>query len=90
MYKNEIKNRLNEEFSKTEKKDIQKMIDSSMSDFVHNKEFEKKIEKIVKDNLKIQGNKKLEKEIIDISKNVITQLYRTLWVRRNFWKNNIK
>lgn len=90
MYKDKIKARLNEEFSKTDKKEIQKMIDKSMGDFINDREFEKKIETIVKNNLKVQGNKKLEKEITDITKNVITQLYRTLWVRRNFWKNSIK
>lgn len=89
MYKEQIKKRLNEEFNKTEKKEIQKMIDSSFDDLVRDSSFEKKVEKIVKSNMKVQGNTKLEKEITDITKNVITQLYRVLWVRRNFWKNSI-
>ncbi len=89
MYKEQIKKRLNEEFTKSDKKEIQKMIDSSFDDLVRDSNFEKKVENIVKSNMKIQGNKKLEKEITEITKNVITQLYRVLWVRRNFWKNSI-
>ncbi len=50
-------------------------------------EFKSKIEKIVKDKLK--NNKELEDKIVDITGNVITQLYKTLWLKRTTWKNNL-
>jgi hypothetical protein len=73
-----IKKRLNEEFTKTDAKtEIKKYIDSS--------EFKGKIEKIVKDRIK--NEKELEDKVVDITKNVLTQLYKALWVKRSVWKN---
>ena len=90
MYENKIKQRLNEVLSKEDRKEVEKLIDTSLDDFIKDKKFEKKIEQMVIDNLKIKGNKKLEKDVVEISKNVLVQLYRAFWVRRNFWKNSIK
>ena len=50
-------------------------------------EFKDKIEKIVKDKLK--NNKELDDKVVDITKNVLTQLYKTLWTKRNFWKSSL-
>ncbi len=73
-----IKKRLTEEFTKTDAKtEIKKYIDSS--------EFKGKIEKIVKDRIK--NEKELEDKVVDITKNVLTQLYKSLWVKRSVWKN---
>jgi len=49
--------------------------------------FKEKIEKIVKDRLK--NEKELEDKVVDITKNVLTQLYKTLWVKRATWVNNL-
>lgn len=76
-----IKQKLNEEFGKKEvTKEITTFIDSST--------FKTKIEKIVKDKLK--DDKDLEDKIVEITKNVITQLYKTLWTKRGFWRNELK
>jgi len=73
-----IKKRLTEEFTKTDAKtEIKKYIDSS--------EFKGKIEKIVKDRIK--NEKELEDKVVDITKNVLTQLYKSLWIKRSVWKN---
>jgi|TARA_Y100001937_G_C7132008_1_gene338053 hypothetical protein len=73
-----IKKRLTEEFTKTDAKtEIKKYIDSS--------EFKGKIEKIIKDRIK--NEKELEDKVVDITKNVLTQLYKALWVKRSVWKN---
>lgn len=79
-----IKNKLNETFSKTDKEEISKQI----SIFIDSKEFEKKIEKIVLNKLK--DNKELEDKVVDITKGVLTQLYKTLWVKKSVWLSNIK
>jgi hypothetical protein len=51
------------------------------------KDFETKIGKIVKE--KIKNDKELEDMVVDITKNVLTQLYKTLWIKRNFWKTTL-
>jgi hypothetical protein len=70
----------NEELTKT---DINKQIKVYMD----SNEFKTKIEKIVKDRIK--NEKELEDKIVDITKNVLTQLYKTLWIKRTTWINNI-
>tara|TARA_R110000803_G_scaffold74903_3_gene139060 strand:+ start:45865 stop:46119 length:255 start_codon:yes stop_codon:yes gene_type:complete len=72
-----IKKRLNEDFTKSDaKSEINKYMDSS--------EFKSKVEKIVKDRIK--NEKALEDKVVDITKNVLTQLYKALWVKRSVWK----
>ena len=61
-----IKNRLNEEFGK---QDVTKEI----SAFIDGQTFKNKIEKIIKDKLK--DNKELEDKMVDITRNVLSQLY---------------
>jgi hypothetical protein len=49
--------------------------------------FKNKIEKIIKDKLK--DDKELEDKVVEITKNVLTQLYKTLWVKRGMWRNSL-
>jgi hypothetical protein len=78
MAKNSKK--INETLSKSDvSKEIKVYMDSN--------EFKKKIEKIVKDRLK--NEKELEDKIVDITKNVLTQLYKALWVKRGMWRDNL-
>ena len=75
-----IKQRLHEELTKTDvKNEVKLQMDSN--------DFEKKIIKIVKDFVK--NDKAMEDKVIDISKNVLIQLYKTLWIKRSFWANNL-
>ena len=67
----------------TSKTDVSKEIKIYMD----TKEFKAKIDKIVKDRIK--DDKELEDKVVEISKNVITQLYKTLWVKRGIWRNNL-
>jgi hypothetical protein len=74
------KKKINENLTKTDvSKEIKVYMDS--------KEFKDKIEKIVKDRLK--NEKELENKVVDITKNVLTQLYKTLWVKRGIWRDNL-
>jgi tryptophanyl-tRNA synthetase len=73
-------NKLNEDLSKSDvKKEIKIYLDS--------KEFSTKVEKIVKDRIK--NEKELEDKVVEITKNVLTQLYKTLWIKRATWSNNL-
>ncbi len=46
-----------------------------------------KIAKIVKDRIK--NEKMLEDKVVEITTNVLTQLYKNLWLKRNFWKTGL-
>jgi len=72
--------KINEDLKKSD-------IDKSIKVYMDSAEFKTKIEKIVKDRIK--NEKELEDKVVDITKNVLTQLYKTLWVRRNSWLNGL-
>ena len=55
--------------------------------YMDTKEFKDKVEKIVKDRIK--NEKELEDKVVEITTNVLTQLYKTLWIKRAVWKNNL-
>jgi tryptophanyl-tRNA synthetase len=55
--------------------------------YMDSKTFNDKVSKIVKDRLK--DEKELEDKVVEITKNVITQLYKTLWTKRATWMNNL-
>lgn len=72
--------KINEELKKDD-------VDKRVKVYIDTDEFKKKIEKIVKDRIK--NEKELEDKIVEISTNVITQLYKTLWIKRGIWRNNL-
>ena len=75
-----MKRIVTEELTKTElSKEIKIYMDS--------KEFKTKIEQIVKDRIK--NEKELENKVVEITSNVLTQLYKTLWIKRAVWKNTL-
>lgn len=75
-----IKQRLNEELTRADvKKEIKTFMGSS--------EFKSKVEKIVRDRIK--NEKGLEDKVVKITKNVITQLYKTLWTKRSMWQSQL-
>jgi alpha-galactosidase/6-phospho-beta-glucosidase family protein len=51
-------------------------------------DFENRVKAIVKDMMK--NDKDLEKKVVDVSKNVLVQLYKALWTKRNFWTSDLK
>jgi len=62
-------------------------VDKQIKVYMSKADFKEKIEKIVKDKLK--DNKELEDKVVDITKNVITQLYKSLWIKRATWINGL-
>jgi len=72
--------RINEELKKSD-------VDKSIKTYIDSAEFKNKIEKIVKHRLK--NEKELEDKVVEITKNVLSQLYKTLWTKRTFWANNL-
>lgn len=76
-----IRKRLNE--TALTKSDVKDEVKSQMD----SNSIKKKIEDIVKN--KIKDDKDLEDKVVEISKNVLTQLFKTLWVKRASWRENI-
>ncbi len=73
--------KINEELNKGD-------INKEFKNFIDSAEFKAKIEKIVKDRIK--NEKELEDKVVEITKNALTQLYKTLWIKKSFWLSNIK
>ena len=72
--------KINEELTKSD-------ISKELKVYMNTSEFKTKNEKIVKDKLK--DNKELEDKIVEITGNVISSLYKTLWNKRSLWQNNL-
>jgi len=76
----------------SKKKNIDENLDKSdvtreIKNYLDTKAFKATIEKIVKDRLR--NDKELDDKVVEITKNVLTQLYKTLWVKRGVWRNNL-
>lgn len=76
-----IRQRIDEELTKSDVK-------QEISKFLNSSEFQSKVAKIVADRIK--NEKGLEDKVVDITKNVLSQLYKTLWTKRSFWTNQLK
>ena len=74
-----------EDFSKTQ---IKKMIDDEFEKKIKSTAFKDAVKDIVRTQVK--NDKKTEKEIAKITQKVLVKLYKTFWVRRNFWSNNLE
>ena len=75
-----MKKKLNEDLTKTD-------VNRQIKIYMDSSEFKNTITKIVKDRIK--NEKALEDKVVEITKNVLTQLYKTLWTKRATWVNNI-
>jgi hypothetical protein len=75
-----MKKKINEDLTKTE-------VNKQIKIYMDSGEFKSKVEKVVKDRIK--NEKELEDKVVEITKNVLTQLYKTLWTKRATWVNNI-
>ncbi len=82
---------INEQLSPTDKSDIKAMIRKEIKDFLdvnRSSEFETKVADIIKKRFK--SDKDFEKYFVDVTRNVLIQLYKNLYTRRNFWANDLK
>jgi hypothetical protein len=80
MNKIDDRQRLHEALDKADVKD-------QVINILGTAELQKKIEKMVAD--KIKGDKGLEDKMVEISRNVLTQLFKALWTKRSFWKSGL-
>jgi len=68
-----------EELGQKDKVEVKKYILTSQ-------DLEDKINKIVQIKL---NNRDMDDQVVQITKNVLTQLFKALWVKRNFWKSGL-
>lgn len=76
-----MRNKINEDLSKSD-------VTKEFKVYMDTKDFEAKIGKIIMNKLK--DNKELEDKFVEITKNVLTQLYKTLWLKKAVWISNLK
>lgn len=92
LYEDELNNNtISEALTQSDKNEIKTIVKSQIKDFLNlnrNSDFEKKVGDIVAK--KFKNDKDVEKRILEITRNVIIQLYKTLWTKRNFWSNDLK
>lgn len=91
LFEMDEKSNINEALSPSDKSDIKVMIKKEIKDFLditRGSQFETKVKDIVKDSLKT--NKDFENKVVEITRNVLVQLYKQLWTRRSFWANDLK
>lgn len=62
-------------------------VNKEIKTYLDTKDFESRISKIIKD--RINKDKDIEDKVVEITKNVLIQLYKTLWTKRSFWKDNL-
>ena len=86
MTDNKLKHIINEALTKTDEQKIGVMIRKEIKD-AFGTNLDKKVLEIVGKELK---GTKFRNDVVKISKDVLEQLYRELWMRRMFWKNAIK
>tara|TARA_Y100000389_G_scaffold14609_1_gene12970 strand:+ start:22088 stop:22348 length:261 start_codon:yes stop_codon:yes gene_type:complete len=81
-----LKQIISESLTKTDENKIGVMIRKEIKD-AFGSDLEKKVLKILEKELK---GTKFRKNIVDINKDVLVQLHKELWMRRQFWLTALK
>ena len=82
---------LSEALTVGDKSDIKSMVKKEIKDFLNinkSSDLDKKVEDIIKK--KFKNDKDLEKYIVDVTRNVLIQLYKTMYTRKGFWTADLK
>ncbi len=81
-----LKQIISESLTKTDENKIGVMIRKEIKD-AFGSDLDKKVLKILEKELK---GTKFRKNIVDINKDVLVQLHKELWMRRQFWLTALK
>jgi hypothetical protein len=82
---------LSEALTVGDKSDIKSMVKKEIKDFLdinRSSDLDKKVEDIIKK--KFKNDKDIEKYIVDVTRNVLIQLYKTMYTRKGFWTADLK
>jgi hypothetical protein len=80
MYQKLIKHRLTEAFTTEDKAQIKDEVIKALK----SSDLKDVISALV--SKEVKGNKDLEKQTVEITRNVLTQLFKALWVKKGFWQ----
>lgn len=84
MYQKLIKHRLTETFTKEEKDQIKAEVTKTLK----SSDLKDVISALV--SKEVKGNKDLEKQTVEITHNILTQLFKALWTKKSFWVSQTK
>jgi hypothetical protein len=70
-----------------DKKEIQKIAQKEMKDFLDSTNAHNIVIKIIQKEL---GTKNIDDKIVDLSTKVVVELFKTLWQRKSFWESSLK
>lgn len=82
---------INESISSTDKNELKSMVKKEIKDFLdvnRSTDLERKISDIVKKTLK--NDKEIEKYLVELTRNVLVQMYKNLYTRKSFWTSDLK
>ncbi len=71
----------------TDVKEIEKIVKKEIKSFLDTTQAHNIVVKIIQDEL---GTKNIDSKIVDLSTKVVVELFKTLWLRKNFWEAPLK
>ena len=71
----------------TDVKEIEKIVKKEIKSFLDTTQAHNIVVKIIQDEL---GTKNIDSKIVDLSTKVVVELFKTLWLRKNFLGSTIK
>lgn len=79
-------NFLTESLTQTDKSEIERIARKEIKDAIDDMKFKKKIKDMIEDDRK---SRDFEKKLVDVSKNVLIQLFKQMYSKRNFWTTGL-
>jgi hypothetical protein len=77
---------LSETLTQTEKSEIERIARKEIKDALDDTKFKNKLKDIVDDTHK---SKDFEKKVLEVSKNVLVQLFKQMYSKRSFWASGL-
>lgn len=77
---------LTESLTDTDKNEIERMIRKEIKDVIDDTKFKKKVKDVMDDEHK---SKDFERKLVEISKNVLVQLFKQMYNKRSFWTSGL-
>lgn len=77
---------ITESLTQTEKTEIERMIRKEIKDAMDDSKFKTKVKGVVDDEHK---SRDFEKKIVEISKNVLVQLFKQMYNKRSTWTSGL-
>ena len=71
----------------TDVKEIEKIVKKEIKSFLQTTQAHNIVVKLIQDEL---GTKNIDSKIVDLSTKVVVELFKTLWLRKNFWEAPLK